>query len=78
MVPAGQNFLPLMRTGGGKIPASTHLSIVLMQTQFCSASFRVEFSGPAGRLSAGSGILADMDDNLRDLIIHVAKSRIEP
>jgi hypothetical protein len=55
-VPAGQNFLPLIRIGGGKIPASVQRSIVRMETRCRSATMRVGSSAAAGRSAAGSRI----------------------
>jgi hypothetical protein len=49
IVPAGQNFLPLIRSGGGKIPASVQRSIVRTLTLFCSAILRVGFNALTGR-----------------------------
>jgi hypothetical protein len=41
LVFAGQNFLPLIRIGCGRMPASVHRSTVRIDTAFCSASLRV-------------------------------------
>ena len=67
-VPAGQNFLPLIRIGSGKIPASVQRSTVRMLTRCRSATTRVGSSEVASRSAAGSRFLRDMENWLRDLV----------
>jgi hypothetical protein len=66
VVPAGQNFLPLILTGGGKIPASVHRSTVRMQTLCRSAMTRVGSNEVDSRSAAGSWFLRGMEVWLRD------------
>jgi len=75
VVPAGQNFRPLIRSGGGRIPASVQRSTVRTLTRCRSATTRVGSSEVASRSAAGSRFLRDMEDWLRDLVATSRKVR---